>query len=192
MPNQASTRRPLRARESWTDGSPLGALPPLLRGVSCIGRDGAAGDPRRSGAAILCRGLRHLCGSEPQGRFVPAYPTAARRSWCGDPYPDEPHGEEIRDIDELNQLTSPSSERTGRFRGTGQAADEPLRPADGDRVEGRREQEHGSMTSWTRSKSCQFLIQVTAAIPAPAKPKPITKHAGRARTPHHESTSLAG
>ena len=38
----------------------------------------------------------------------------------------------------------------------------------------------GSMISWIRSKSFQVRIHVTAAIPAPAKPKPMTT-AGRER-----------
>ena len=47
----------------------------------------------------------------------------------------------------------------------------------------------GSMISWIRSKSFHVRIHVTAAIPAPAKPKPMTKQAGSARIAHGDSTS---
>src|SRR6187455_2588169 len=45
----------------------------------------------------------------------------------------------------------------------------------------------GSMTSWIRSKSFHVLIHVTAAIPAPAKPKPMTKQAGNVSRAHGDS-----
>src|SRR5580765_6542047 len=47
----------------------------------------------------------------------------------------------------------------------------------------------GSITSWIRSKSFHVRMYVTAAIPAPAKAKPMTKQAGSARIAQGESTS---
>ena len=68
-------------------------------GVSCVGRTGAAGDPRRSGAALASSDALL------QQQLVDA---AGR-----DEHPDEPHGQEIRDVDELERPTVPVvSERT--------------------------------------------------------------------------------
>ena len=101
-------------------------------GVSCVGRAGAAGDPRRSGAA-----------HRPLGRYFRSSLSMRRDE---SDKPDHAHRQQVGDVDQLERTDGTRRQGADQLDPLVQreASDDPLEHlgVHGDGIEGRREHEH--------------------------------------------------